>query len=138
MLYHLLYSLHTSYSIFNVFRYISFRTLLAALMSLTVSFVLGPVLIRRLTANHIGQPIRSDGPARHQVKAGTPTMGGTLILLSVLLATVLLADLTNPYVWLALMVTVAFGAVGFVDDYRSTATATPPGSGLATSSWPSA
>jgi phospho-N-acetylmuramoyl-pentapeptide-transferase len=118
MLYHLLYSLHTTYGVFNVFRYISFRTLLAALMSLTISFVLGPILIRRLTENHIGQPIRTDGPARHQVKAGTPTMGGTLILLSVLLSTLLLADLANPYVWLALFVTVGFGLVGFIDDYR--------------------
>jgi phospho-N-acetylmuramoyl-pentapeptide-transferase len=118
MLYHALYSLHTTYGIFNVFRYISFRTLLAALMSLTISFVCGPILIRRLTANRIGQPIRTDGPARHHVKAGTPTMGGTLILLSVLLSTVLLADLTNVYVWLALFVTVGFGLIGFIDDYR--------------------
>src|ERR1043165_1596486 len=118
MLYSILYPLHTTHSIFNVFRYISFRTLLAALTALTISFVLGPVLIRRLTENHIGQPIRTDGPARHQVKAGTPTMGGTLILLSVLLSTVLLADLTNPYVWLAVFVLVGFGAIGFVDDYR--------------------
>jgi phospho-N-acetylmuramoyl-pentapeptide-transferase len=118
MLYHLLYSLHTSHSVFNVFRYISFRTLVAALTSLTISFVLGPVLIRRLTANHIGQPIRTDGPARHKVKAGTPTMGGTLILFSLLLSTVLLADLTNPYVWLVLLVTLGFGLIGFVDDYR--------------------
>ena len=103
MLYSLLYSLHTTYSIFNVFRYISFRTLLGALMALTISFVLGPVLIRRLTANHIGQPIRTDGPARHQVKAGTPTMGGTLILFSLLLSTLLLADLSNPYVWIVLV-----------------------------------
>ena len=118
MLYSILYSLHSTYSIFNVFRYISFRTLLAALMALTISFVLGPVLIRRLTKNRIGQPIRSDGPARHQVKAGTPTMGGTLILFSLLLSTLLLADLTNPYVWLVLFVTVGFGLVGFVDDFR--------------------
>ena len=118
MLYHLLYPLHTSYGVFNVFRYITFRTLVAALTSLTISFVLGPVLIRRLTANHVGQPIRTDGPARHQVKAGTPTMGGTLILFSLLLSTVLLADLTNAYISLVLLVTVGFGAIGFVDDYR--------------------
>src|SRR5204863_322880 len=99
VLYHLLYSLRSTYSVFNVFRYITFRTLLAALMALTISFVLGPVLIRRLTANGIGQPIRSDGPSRHHVKAGTPTMGGTLILFSLLLSTLLLGDLTNPYVW---------------------------------------
>lgn len=118
MLYSILYPLHTTYGIFNVFRYISFRTLLSALMALTISFVLGPVLIRRLTKNRIGQPIRSDGPARHQVKAGTPTMGGTLILFSLLLSTLLLADLSNPYVWLVLFVTLGFGLVGFVDDFR--------------------
>ena len=118
MLYHLLYSLHTTHTVFNVFRYITFRTLLAALTALTISFVLGPALIRRLSANHIGQAVRPDGPARHQVKAGTPTMGGTLILFSLILATLLLADLTNPYVWLVLLVTVGFGAIGFVDDHR--------------------
>ena len=67
MLYHVLYSLHTTHSVFNVFRYITFRTVLAALTSLSISFVLGPILIRRLTENHIGQPIRSDGPERHKV-----------------------------------------------------------------------
>jgi len=118
MLYHALYSLHTTHSAFNVFRYITFRTLVAALMSLTISFVLGPLLIRRLSEGKIGQPIRAEGPARHHAKAGTPTMGGTLILFSLILATVLLADLGNPYVWLVLLVTVGFGAVGFVDDYR--------------------
>jgi phospho-N-acetylmuramoyl-pentapeptide-transferase len=118
MLYHLLYSLHTTYRAFNVFRYLTFRTLLAALTALTISFVLGPPLIRRLSANQIGQPIRSDGPERHRVKAGTPTMGGTLILFSLILSTLLLADLRNPYVWLVVLVTVGFGAIGFVDDYR--------------------
>jgi phospho-N-acetylmuramoyl-pentapeptide-transferase len=118
MLYYALYSLHTTSSIFNVFRYITFRTLLAALMALSISFLLGPALIRSLTKNQIGQPIRSDGPERHKTKAGTPTMGGTLILFSLILATVLLADLSNPYIWLVLLVTLGFGAIGFVDDYR--------------------
>jgi phospho-N-acetylmuramoyl-pentapeptide-transferase len=118
MLYHALYSLHTTHTAFNVFRYITFRTLVAALMALTISFLLGPVLIRRLSANQIGQPIRPDGPAHHQVKAGTPTMGGTLILFSLILSTILLADLTNPYIWLVLLVTLGFGAIGFADDYR--------------------
>ena len=118
MLYHVLYSLHTTHSVFNVFRYTTFRSLLAALTSLSISFLLGPILIRRLTANHIGQPIRSDGPERHKSKAGTPTMGGTLILFSLVLATLLLADLTNPYIWLLLLVTLGFGAIGFADDYR--------------------
>jgi phospho-N-acetylmuramoyl-pentapeptide-transferase len=118
MLYHVLYSLHTTHTVFNVFRYTTFRSLLAALTSLTISFLLGPLLIRRLTENQIGQPIRSDGPERHKVKAGTPTMGGTLILFSLVLATLLLADLTNPYIWLLLLVTLGFGAIGFADDYR--------------------
>ncbi len=118
MLYHALYSLHTSHTVFNVFRYITFRTLLAALTSLTISFVLGPALIRRLSANHVQQPIRTDGPERHKTKAGTPTMGGTLILFSLVLSTLLLADLTNPYIWLVLIVTLGFGVIGFVDDYR--------------------
>ena len=118
MLYAALYALHTTYSAFNVFRYITFRTLLAALLALSVSFVLGPWLIGRLTALKIGQPIREDGPAEHQRKAGTPTMGGALILFSLCLATVLLADLTNPYVWLVLGVTLGFGLIGFLDDYK--------------------
>jgi phospho-N-acetylmuramoyl-pentapeptide-transferase len=118
MLYHLLYSLHDTYGFFNVFRYITFRTLIASLTSLLISFVFGPWLIRRLTARQIGQNIRPDGPERHLAKAGTPTMGGTLILFSLVLATLLLADLTNVYVWIVLGVTVGFGAIGFVDDYR--------------------
>ena len=118
MLYALLYPLHTSHSAFNVFRYITFRTLMAAIMALSVSFFLGPWLITRLTALQIGQQIRPDGPASHLSKAGTPTMGGALILFSLTLATLLLADLTNFYVWLALGVTISFGLIGFIDDYR--------------------
>ncbi|MCS6924852.1 MAG: phospho-N-acetylmuramoyl-pentapeptide-transferase [Candidatus Binatia bacterium] len=118
MLYALLYPLHTTYSAFNVFRYITFRTLLAAIMALSISFVLGPWLIARLTSLQIGQQIRPDGPATHLSKAGTPTMGGVLILFSLTFATLLLADLTNPYIWLAVGVTISFGLIGFVDDYR--------------------
>ncbi|OGQ48834.1 MAG: phospho-N-acetylmuramoyl-pentapeptide-transferase [Deltaproteobacteria bacterium RIFCSPLOWO2_02_FULL_57_26] len=116
MLYHLLYPLHTTYSAFNVFRYITFRAALAALMALMISFLLGPILIRSLTAKQIGQPIREDGPSSHSAKAGTPTMGGSLIILALFLATVLLADITNLYVTLAMAVTVGFGAIGFADD----------------------
>jgi phospho-N-acetylmuramoyl-pentapeptide-transferase len=118
MLYHLLYPLHVSYSVFNVFRYITFRTLIAALTSLVISFLLGPWVIRRLAARQIGQTIRPDGPQSHLAKAGTPTMGGTLILFSLILATLMLADLTNLYVWLVVGVTIAFGAIGFIDDFR--------------------
>ena len=118
MLYQLLYPLHTTYSGFNVFRYITFRTLLAGLMALGISLCLGPPLIRWLSSMKVGQQVRDDGPERHLSKAGTPTMGGVLILFSGALATFLLADLDNAYVWLAIGVMLAFGAIGFADDYR--------------------
>jgi phospho-N-acetylmuramoyl-pentapeptide-transferase len=118
MLYHILYSLRGTYSALNVLRYITFRTLCAAILSFLIAFLFGPYLIRKLTELQVGQQIRADGPASHQTKAGTPTMGGTLILLSLVLSTMLLADLTNAYVWLVVGVTVSFGAVGFVDDWR--------------------
>jgi len=117
MLYHLLYPLHSTYSAFNVFRYITFRTLIAALTALAVSMLLGPWFIRWMSASQIGQTIRPDGPQSHLAKAGTPTMGGTLILFSLMLATLLLADLNNFYVWLAIGVTAGFAAIGFVDDF---------------------
>jgi phospho-N-acetylmuramoyl-pentapeptide-transferase len=117
VLYYILFSLHTTYAGFNVFRYITFRAAMAALLALLVSLLMGPWLIRALTRKQIGQQIRDDGPASHSVKAGTPTMGGALILLALTLATLLLADIANPYVLCALLGTVGFGAVGFVDDY---------------------
>ena len=117
MLYALLFPYHETFAPLNVFRYITFRTLVAGLTALTLSLVLGPALIRRLSALQIGQSIRSDGPATHHVKAGTPTMGGTLILFSALLATILLADLGDWYVWMALAVTLGHGCIGFVDDW---------------------
>jgi phospho-N-acetylmuramoyl-pentapeptide-transferase len=117
MLYLLLYPLHASYPPLNVLRYITFRTLVAGLTALTISLFLGPALIRRLTALQIGQSIRSDGPAAHASKAGTPTMGGTLIIFALVLSTLLLADLGNRYVWIALLVTVGHGAIGLLDDY---------------------
>ncbi len=117
MLYYLLFPLHTTYSGFNVFRYITFRAAMAALMALVISFLVGPYLIRSLAAKQIGQQIRDDGPATHSVKAGTPTMGGTLIILALFLSTILLADVANPYILLALFVTVGFGVIGFVDDF---------------------
>jgi phospho-N-acetylmuramoyl-pentapeptide-transferase len=118
MLYALLYPLHTLYSALNVFRYVTFRTLMAWLVALTVSLLLGPWLIARLTALQVGQVIRPEGPAGHFSKAGTPTMGGALILFSLTLSVLLLADLTNPYIWLALGTTLGFGFIGFFDDYR--------------------
>ena len=118
MLYSLLYSLHGQYSALNVMKYITFRTLLAAILAFAIAFLFGPALIRKLVSLQVGQQIRAEGPASHQGKAGTPTMGGMLILFSLVLSTLLLADLTNFYVWLALGVTIAFGAIGFVDDWR--------------------
>ena len=117
MLYYLSFQLATTYSGFNVFRYITFRAAMAALMSLLISFLLGPWLIRILTEKQIGQQIRDDGPASHAVKAGTPTMGGVLILIALVISTLMLADVTNRYVLLALLATVGSGAVGFADDY---------------------
>jgi phospho-N-acetylmuramoyl-pentapeptide-transferase len=117
MLYLLLYPLHELYAPLQVFRYITFRTMMAALTAFALSLLLGPRLIRRLQALQVGQSIREDGPAAHAVKAGTPTMGGTLIIFALLLSTLLLADLRDWYVWLALTVTVAHGLIGFVDDF---------------------
>ncbi|NLC69847.1 MAG: phospho-N-acetylmuramoyl-pentapeptide-transferase [Desulfuromonadaceae bacterium] len=118
MLYHLLYPLHTEFSGFYVFRYITFRSIYAAITALVIAFILGPWLIDKLSSLQIGQSIRKEGPQSHLKKEGTPTMGGTLILLSLVLPTLLWADLRNFYIWITLMVTIGFGAVGFVDDWR--------------------
>ncbi|MDD5167858.1 MAG: phospho-N-acetylmuramoyl-pentapeptide-transferase [Syntrophales bacterium] len=118
MIYHLLYPLHFTFSYFNVFRYITFRTIYAAVTALIICFVLGPWLIRKLQALKFGQPIREDGPDSHLSKEGTPTMGGLLIIFSVVISTLLWANLTVSYIWLVLLVTVSFGLIGFMDDYR--------------------
>ena len=117
MLYHLLYPLHTTIGVLNVTRYITFRTAAASLTALVLSLLLGPWMIRKLRDFQIGQVIRQEGPQSHRAKAGTPTMGGLLILAASLLPTLLWADLTNAYVWIAVLSTAAFGAVGFFDDY---------------------
>ena len=117
MLYHLLYPLHTEYSVLYVFRYITFRTIYATITALLISFILGPWLIATLQRMQIGQTIRKVGPESHFVKEGTPTMGGALILLAIILPTLLWADLTNLYIWVTLLVTTGYGAVGFIDDY---------------------
>jgi phospho-N-acetylmuramoyl-pentapeptide-transferase len=117
MLYLLLFPLHLRYPAFNVLRYQTFRSVLAGLAALALSLALGPLLIQRFRAAHIGQTIREEVPQSHQKKAGTPTMGGLLILASCLVATILLADPRNAFVWIALFVMVAFGAIGFSDDY---------------------
>jgi phospho-N-acetylmuramoyl-pentapeptide-transferase len=117
MIYHLLYPLHTSISAFNVFRYITFRTIYASLTAFLICFFLGPWMIRRLAALQVGQYVRDDGPQTHLKKAGTPTMGGCLIIAGVAAATLLWADLTSPYVWILLISLMGFGLIGFVDDY---------------------
>src|SRR5829696_6300328 len=118
MLYHLLYTqLHTTIPVLNVFRYITFRTAGASVTALAFSLILGPILIRRLRDFQIGQVIRQDGPQTHRAKAGTPTMGGLLIMTCSLVPTLLWANLTNVYIWIAVIATAAFGAVGFADDY---------------------
>jgi phospho-N-acetylmuramoyl-pentapeptide-transferase len=111
MLYHLLYPA------INVFQYITFRTAAAGLTAFVISLAMGPWMIRRLRASQIGQVVRDDGPATHQSKAGTPTMGGLLILAATIVPTFVWSDLINAYVWIAMLSTLAFGLVGFVDDY---------------------
>jgi phospho-N-acetylmuramoyl-pentapeptide-transferase len=118
MLFHLLYPLHETYSFFNVFRYITFRTIYAAITALVICFVIGPWLIRKLRALQIGQTIREDGPDSHLSKKGTPTMGGILIIFAVTISTLLWANLTVGYIWLVVMVMLGFGLIGFLDDYR--------------------
>jgi phospho-N-acetylmuramoyl-pentapeptide-transferase len=118
MLYHLLFPLHVNYSFFNVFRYITFRTIYAAITALLIAFLLGPWLIRVLRDRQIGQTIRRDGPESHLSKEGTPTMGGILIVLATVIPTLLWANLTNHYIWIAVFVTFGFGGIGFIDDYR--------------------
>ena len=117
MFYHLLYPLASSVGAFNVFRYVTFRTAGAFLTALAVTMLLGPPIIRKLEELKAGQVVREDGPRAHLKKAGTPTMGGVLILLAVVTATLLWAQLTNRFIWLALYVTAGLGAVGFADDY---------------------
>lgn len=103
---------------FNVFRYLTLRTILGVLTALFISFILGPYLIRHLTHKQIGQSVREDGPATHLDKIGTPTMGGLLILISISVSTLCWADLSNRYVWVVLLVTLLFGLIGLVDDYK--------------------
>ena len=112
---------------FNVFSYITLRTMLAVITALVISFIIGPMMIRKLTAYKIGQSVRDDGPQSHLVKTGTPTMGGALILMSIVLTTILWADLSNRYIWVVLLTTVGFGVIGWVDDYRKVVYRNPKG-----------
>ncbi|MBI4378490.1 MAG: phospho-N-acetylmuramoyl-pentapeptide-transferase [Nitrospinae bacterium] len=117
MLYHILFPLHDVYSVFNVFRYITFRTAYAILTALTISFICGPGIIKKLMDNQVWEHIREDVPQSHQGKAGTPTMGGIMILFALFIPTLLWADLTNKYIWIAIFSTSSFGLIGFLDDY---------------------
>ena len=118
MFYNLLYPLHEYYSLFNLFGYVTFRTGGAIMTALIICFIIAPRMIRWLKAKQKeGQPIRQDGPESHFQKAGTPTMGGLMILVSVSISTLLWSDLTNPYVWISMLVMVGYGLIGFADDY---------------------
>lgn len=121
MLYHLCESLQSRFSFLNVAHYITFRTAAASITAFLISLLFGPWLIRRLREFQIGQVVRTDGPASHKTKSGTPTMGGLLILAAVFIPTLLWANLTNPDIWIAVLATAGFGAIGFADDYLKVA-----------------
>ena len=109
------------FSIFNVFQYLTFRAILGVLTALLISLLVGPFMIRKLTFHQIGQNVRNDGPESHFSKAGTPTMGGALILVAIAVSTLSWGDLANRYVWIVLLVTLLFGVIGFIDDYKKLA-----------------
>jgi phospho-N-acetylmuramoyl-pentapeptide-transferase len=118
LLYWLLYQkLFAYFPPFRIFRYVTFRTAFASLTALFMGLIIGPAIIRQLREFQIGQYIREEGPKAHQKKAGTPTMGGVLITIAIIVPTLLWADLSNPYIWMAVLSTIAFGAIGFADDY---------------------
>jgi len=112
---------------FNVFQYITLRAILGALTSLFIALIVGPALIRSLSRYQIGQTVRNDGPDTHLIKAGTPTMGGALILISIAFSTLCWADLGNRFIWVVLLVTLAFGLIGWIDDYRKVVRRDPHG-----------
>ena len=118
MLYHIFYPLAANVKLFNIFKYLTFRTIYAMITALLVCFVIGPWIIRTLEGLQARQVIRTDGPESHLQKQGTPTMGGVMILAAIIIPTLLWADLTNAYIWMALFITVGYGAIGFVDDYK--------------------
>ncbi len=118
MIYHLFYPLYTTHIVFNVLKYISFRTISATLTALLISFILGPWLIKKLKQLQVGQRVRDDVPSRHRAKEGTPTMGGSLVIIAVVGSTLLWSNLANSAVWLVLFVTIAYALLGFVDDYK--------------------
>jgi len=127
MLLYLLYPLHTSYGVLNVFRYITFRAFAASITSVLFCMLAGPAYIRFLQKLQMGQVIRDDGPQSHLSKKGTPTMGGGLMLVSIVISTLLWSDLDNKNIWLVLITTLLFGIIGYVDDYRKVVKKNPKG-----------
>src|SRR6202166_5232292 len=117
MLYWIAKLLATHHTAFHVFSYLTLRAILAVMSALSMSLLVGPAMISRLSRYQIGQVVRTDGPQSHLPKAGTPTMGGLLIIVAVAVTTLLWADLANRFVWIVLGVTVSFGLIGFYDDY---------------------
>jgi len=117
VLYYFFYNLSEFHSFFNVFRYITFRTLLAGISSFLICILIGPWFIRKMTSNQIGQYIREDGPSSHLKKKGTPTMGGGLILFSIIISTLLWSDLSNVYIWIMIFILSFFGVIGWLDDF---------------------
>ncbi|NWN82327.1 MAG: phospho-N-acetylmuramoyl-pentapeptide-transferase [Halomonas sp.] len=115
------------FSAFNVFEYLTLRMILATITALALCLWLGPLMIRRLVEGQIGQAVRDDGPQSHLSKAGTPTMGGAMILMAITVSTLLWGDLANHYVWIVLAVTLGFGAIGWIDDYRKVVEKNPRG-----------
>ncbi len=132
MLFFLFEELTREFSFFNVFRYLTFRGILGVLTALVVCFVVGPAMIRRLGYRQIHQTVRLDGPESHTTKAGTPTMGGAVILVAIVIATLLWADLRNRFVWVVLFTTLSFGAIGWIDDYKKLINKDPRGIGART------
>lgn len=106
------------FHVFHVFQYLTLRAILGTLTALAMALWLGPTIIRQLSSHRVGQVVRNDGPQSHLIKAGTPTMGGTLVIIAILLSTILWSDLSNRYVWLVMIMTLGFGAIGYWDDYR--------------------
>jgi phospho-N-acetylmuramoyl-pentapeptide-transferase len=132
MLFYLFEQLTREISFFNVFRYLTFRAILGVLTALAVCFVIGPFMIRRLGYRQIHQTVRVDGPESHFSKAGTPTMGGAVILVAIVITVLVWADLTNRFVWVVLFTTLSFGLIGWIDDYRKLVDKDPRGIGVRT------
>lgn len=127
MLYHFFYPLAADIKLFNIFKYLTFRTIYSMITALLVCFVIGPWIIRKLESLQARQVIRTDGPESHLQKQGTPTMGGVMILAAIVIPTLLWADLRNHYVWITLFITIGYGMIGFVDDYKKVVEKNPKG-----------